>query len=227
MKLLLVVLLATGASAAPHRDLAPEGAYPHQVSLKFLDVHSCGGSIIDETTILTAAHCVQSLIPEFTSVIVGTNHLHSGGHQYAVTKILPHDRYDPILVKNDIALVTLERPIEFNGQVRPIELETEHVGGGVDCVVSGWMSGEDAESLQHIKLKTIESVTCATFLIDDTQICAKSAEERAHCSADSGNPLVTDKQIGIASFGSLCNEGSPDVYTRVSAYERWIEKSKR
>lgn len=37
---------------------APIGKYPHQVSLRSYNSHFCGGSIIDEYNVLTAAHCI-------------------------------------------------------------------------------------------------------------------------------------------------------------------------
>ncbi|KAK5640450.1 hypothetical protein RI129_011261 [Pyrocoelia pectoralis] len=213
---------------------APEGAYPYQISLRYFGSHNCGGSIVDETTILTAAHCVVGSSPGYLSVIAGSNKLSSGGDSYEIESIRSHAEYDSWNIYNDIAIVKLKTPIVFTDKVKKIDLETEYVGAAVDCVLSGWGSlsypGSLPDNLQHIDLKTITSEDCADLMnhgtLDRTQICTLTKAGEGACHGDSGGPLVANKQIGIVSFGFPCARGYPDAFTRVSAYKDWIEQNR-
>lgn len=58
-------------------------------------------------------------------------------------------------------------------------------------------------------------------------VCAEGEGQRSICEGDSGGPLFTfnNTLIGITSFGKeTCEDGSPQVFTRVSEYTKWIKK---
>ncbi|KAK5640462.1 hypothetical protein RI129_011273 [Pyrocoelia pectoralis] len=213
---------------------APDGAYPYQISLQVYDQHLCGGSIMDATTILTAAHCINPEYEGLYTVKVGTVLVNEGGDVYEVAEARVHPNYSTQHTKNDIAIVKLKSPIIFNEKVQPIALETEHVDGDVECVLTGWgylqYPGTGSDELQQVDLKTVTNTECSTMLnspyIDETQICTLTTVGEGSCHGDSGGPLVADKQIGIVSFGIPCAIGFPDVYTRVSAYKDWIEQNR-
>ena len=69
-----------------------------------------------------------------------------------------------------------------------------------------------------------------SYTLPSTAICA-GAEGRDACDGDGGGPLVCEHngqwfQVGIVSFGIGCGRrGIPGVYTRVQAYEQWIENT--
>ncbi|KAB0793865.1 hypothetical protein PPYR_13485 [Photinus pyralis] len=213
---------------------APEGAYPYQVSLRSFGSHNCGGSIIDATTVMTAAHCVTGSSPSFLRVVAGSNKLNSGGVTYEIESIRAHTGYDSWRFTNDIALLKLKTPISFTDKVKAVDLETEYLGAEVDCILSGWgrlnYPGSLPNNLQHIDLKTITSEDCAKLLnhnsVDRTHICTLTKAGEGACHGDSGGPLVANKQIGIVSFGRPCAKGYPDAFTRVSAFTDWIEKNR-
>ncbi|XP_031355048.1 chymotrypsin-1-like [Photinus pyralis] len=213
---------------------APEGAYPYQVSLRSFGSHNCGGSIIDATTVMTAAHCVTGSSPSFLRVVVGSNKLNSGGVTYEIESIRAHTGFDSWRLINDIAILKLKTPITFTDKVKAVDLETEYLGAEVDCVLSGWgrlnYPGSLPNNLQHIDLKTITSEDCAKLLnhnsVDRTHICTLTKAGEGACHGDSGGPLVANKQIGIVSFGRPCAKGYPDAFTRVSAFTDWIEKNR-
>jgi len=215
---------------------ADEGAYPYQISMRGASgSHSCGGSIIGPTTVLTAAHCVAGASPSRLSVVVGSNKLNSGGVKHAVKAIKAHEKYNSLTIRNDIALLILASPITYSSTVAPIELETEDVAGNVDAVLSGWGTtsypGSIPNNLQYLNLKTISVSECKKQhplfpTVNESQVCTLTQKGEGACHGDSGGPLVSNgKQIGVVSWGTPCAKGKPDVFTRVSAFGDWIQKN--
>ncbi|KAK4873577.1 hypothetical protein RN001_012937 [Aquatica leii] len=213
-----------------------DGEYPYQVSQKVYNRHNCGGSIIDSSTILTAAHCVYRHPPEEMTILVGSNKLNQGGVTHPVKKYIMHQMYDQKTLQNDIALIKLSTRIHFTSSVHSIALDHEYIPGGIDCVLSGWgwisYPGSSVNKLQHVSLKTTDIDVCRDRLstinypILDTNICAFTKNKQGGCRGDSGGPLVANgKQIGILSWLRYCGTGVPDVFTRVSSYIDWIDKA--
>ncbi|XP_018400105.1 PREDICTED: serine protease 48-like, partial [Cyphomyrmex costatus] len=86
------------------------GEFPHQVSLRYNDNHVCGGSIISQTKILTAAHCVTVPKPPYNDFKVATGSISiTGGQLHNVKKITVHPQfsnsYEDAWI-NDIAVIT-------------------------------------------------------------------------------------------------------------------------
>ena len=173
---LLGVLLATGAPSAAQAPegggaddievvggtLAAPGEFPFAVGLlhanqpdNFL-AQFCGGSLISNRRVLTAAHCVDTLDPSQVEVLVGTNSLASGGQRRAVRDIHVHPGWDPSNNRNDLATLDLASPASIAG-VRvprrdqafapPATTSTvvglgSHRGGPGRCVPDGAVEGE-------------------------------------------------------------------------------------
>lgn len=116
------------------------GDAPYQISMRFkkYDFHFCGGSIINETWILTAAHCTTNFKPDQIEVVAGNLKLGAGGDRYAVDRIVAHERYDPNTLRNDIALLRLATPITYSDTVEPVELCDQYTEGGQPMMLSGW-----------------------------------------------------------------------------------------
>ncbi|KAF5287789.1 hypothetical protein FQA39_LY15725 [Lamprigera yunnana] len=236
----LVGLLAVGAFCAPKSrqgkivggEAASPGQFPYQISLRYRGSHNCGGSIINPGTILTAAHCLDGFGKDFMTVVVGTNHVSEGGVEHSVLSAVFHAQYNALTVRHDIGLLKLDSEIAYNDNVKPIALETQHVGEDVDLVLSGWgktsYPGNGAIDLQFIHLKSVSNEVCkgAHFFppIFDTQICTFTKRGEGACHGDSGGPLASETaQVGIVSWGQPCAINYPDVFTRVSSYITWIE----
>ncbi|XP_075986161.1 chymotrypsin-1-like isoform X2 [Anticarsia gemmatalis] len=215
---------------------AANGSFPYQVSLRVWGVwHFCGASLVTPRVILTAAHCVERMKPEYFQAVVGTNQLRAGGKGYAIRKIVMHQEYDNDIIKNDIAVLFTEEEMDFSSTVDAIELNDEPVMKGEDLTLTGWGTtsypGRLPNDLMQLELKSITYEECkeahkSTNAVFETQICAMTKAGEGACHGDSGGPLVREgRQIGIVSWGIPCARGKPDVYTKVEAYMRWIEKT--
>ncbi|RZB40004.1 Trypsin domain containing protein, partial [Asbolus verrucosus] len=91
-------------------DKAKPGQFPFIVSINVRDqaMHWCGGSIINENWIVTAAHCMLYWSPRELEVLVGTNTLDSGGTKYSALTIIVHPAYNDTIYTDDIALLKID-----------------------------------------------------------------------------------------------------------------------
>lgn len=112
---------------------------PHQVSLRFKpDSHFCGGSIITNWWILSAAHCVDGQTPDQIVAVVGTLYLDQGGDRFAITLIIAHELYTPTLIRNDISMLKVDREFPADAPYKPIVLGDSLILGGVGLRLTGW-----------------------------------------------------------------------------------------
>lgn len=123
------------------RDAFP-GQFPHQVAFRLTnDVHFCGGAIIHQYFIISAAHCFQKYtsVPANIRAVVGAHRRSQDGIIHLVAGILNHRGYDRSIWANDIAIVRTIRPIQYNSvNVRAINLPTRAVPDNFPLAVSGW-----------------------------------------------------------------------------------------
>lgn len=168
------------------------------------------------------------------TVVVGTNHLSYGGYAYPAVKYLYHRDFNFDDILNDIALIKVGIPIQFNERIQPVSLATFNVPSGYNAIVSGWGKlGEYSplsDNLLYQVFQTIDFPTCSSLLLPSkisySQICAFSTYGQGTCQGDSGSPLVINGvQHGITSWGIACAVGVPDVYTRVYSHLSWVYKT--
>ncbi|EFN87985.1 Chymotrypsin-1 [Harpegnathos saltator] len=215
---------------------APNGKFPYQVSLRLDNKHFCGGSIINNRTILTAAHCVAGktspIILSRITVHAGTNFLKRPGIVYRPKNITYHKEFNRSRLANDIAVITLSSVIKYTKLIQPVPLATSDIAPGRRCILSGWgrisMGGDVPNKLQEIELVVYDSRKCkrtyTNFL--NSQICTYKKRGQGACHGDSGSPLVANgTQIGIVSYGQPCAIGYPDVYTKVAAFKKWLKQN--
>ncbi|XP_022123055.2 chymotrypsin-1 [Pieris rapae] len=217
---------------------APEGLVPHQVALKETDGWTfCGGAIISDRWILTAAHCVLSRKPSEFTAVVGTLSRTKGGTKYAISKVNAHKEYNkPNRFGNDIAVISTKEAIKFNEYVKALPLPEKDVTSGLSCILSGWGKLGDRmpspDKLQYLYVKTLNSVQCSKKLtngrsssvIKPSQMCTLNKSEEGTCQGDSGGSLVCNgTSTGIVSFNWPCARNLPDVYTNTYKYISWIK----
>uniref|UniRef100_A0A8C4X320 Acrosin n=1 Tax=Erpetoichthys calabaricus TaxID=27687 RepID=A0A8C4X320_ERPCA len=221
--------------------VARRGAWPWQVSFQFLDdvVYTmyCGGCIITNYWVLTAAHCFNGKL----RVVAGVHNIKHPEATIQISNISLKSNwsFDAKLRYHDIAVVRLATPVAFNNFVQPICMTTDysrldflncHISGWGVTTTSRWNAPSEMLRTHVVKVFSDEQCFGALYLYKkDFMMCAGLEDGGADtCQGDSGGPLqCSDKTgnyylVGITSFGRGCAEkGSPGIYTRVSNYKDW------
>ena len=214
---------------------------PYQVSISFFGSHYCGGSIVAEQWVLTAAHCADEE-PSDYKIRAGSSHSHVGGSLHDVDKIIRHQKYFVSSVgipNNDIALFRVTKPFTIDKTRQIIEMYEidEETKVGMYSVITGWGTtnpeiSRPPTNLQTVTVPIISKDSCKKAYekltnMDAGQICAAYPEGgKDACQGDSGGPLVIDGRLaGVVSWGEGCAvAGKPGVYTEVAYYREWIDK---
>uniref|UniRef100_A0A8D0L295 coagulation factor Xa n=1 Tax=Sphenodon punctatus TaxID=8508 RepID=A0A8D0L295_SPHPU len=198
----------------------------------------CGGTILSEYFILTAAHCIGQ--NKIFSVIVGevdreieenTESVHK------VDKIFLHIKFVSQTYDYDIALIKLKNPIQFSEYVLPACLPDADFIGTVSGFGRTHEKRRTSTTLQMLKVPFIDRDTCmrsSSFDITQNMFCAGyHSNPKDACQGDSGGPHVTEYRgtyfvTGIVSWGEGCaREGKYGIYTKVSKFHSWIRKRQR
>ncbi|XP_047519483.1 trypsin delta-like [Pieris napi] len=211
-------------------------AVPWQVSLRHKSRFSCGGSVVTDIWILTAAHCLKSFKTNDLSVRVGSSWKTHGGEMYDVKESYMHPQYDNKNLLNDVGLLRLYSTLRFSSRVLPILLAARdsRLPANQMAIVSGWglmkEKGQSAKFLQSASIRTIVMKLCrqsgVNLGIDPASMfCAGSFTQPSPsvCHGDSGGPIVSEGLlIGAVSWGIGCARGNfPGVYTRLSDPVIW------
>ncbi|XP_038029020.2 ovochymase-1 isoform X5 [Anas platyrhynchos] len=208
-------------------------------SLQYEGHRFCGGVLIDEKWVLTAARCNFSA--QMDEVVLGKIHVLpnvKSNSPVLVKAVHTHHNFSGFPSTNDLALLELQEPIKpgDSAAVACLAGSGEEVSPDARCLTAGWgergAGGEEEQGsrLQQVEVSLLSYEACVSYWgqnIEETNICARSAGA-AFCMGDSGWPLICGthghyKLVGIASWASdNCNPESPTVYTKVSAYRDWI-----
>lgn len=176
-QVLFVLALAAIASASPLPEdfvdpfivggtNAALGQYPYQVSLRSSGSHFCGGSIINNRWVLSAAHCTIGRGQSSITLVVGTVLLNSGGASHVSSRIINHPDYNSQTIANDVSVVQSATTIVFNTNVQAIALGSAFIGGGINAMLTGWGStstigiGSVPNNLQQLPTTTLTNADC-------------------------------------------------------------------
>jgi len=229
-----------GVAAIPH-------SWPWIVNMAF-GQFMCGGTILDDETVLTAAHCCDGYQrrPKQVKGIIGDHNYHHedlGEKMFLAKEVIVHQDYSRRTVVHDICIVKFEN---MNLSRRPIAAAAclpttgSHPKAGTRCWTAGWgytSEGKVAEQLQEVDLKIIDDAKCrktqnGAFLVPHAMFCAGTfVGGKDACQGDSGGPLIcADSKsqpivMGVTSWGIGCGKAnSPGVWTKVSSYIPWIKR---
>ncbi|XP_051979597.1 granzyme-like protein 1 isoform X1 [Xyrauchen texanus] len=220
--------IVNGKEAKPH-------SRPYMVSVQYNGQHICGGFLISNEFVLTAAHCRnKSLI---LTTVVGAHFLQNkseNSERIKVNSYHEHPNYNNKTQHNDIMLLRLEKKVTQNNNVDWISIpKTEgDIEADSVCSVAGWgalkFNGALSPTLMETNVKIMKINDCENkwgkAFSASKMICVYG--NGGSCAGDSGGPLVCgDTAVGVSSFGSKhdCNSLKyPEVYTKISAYLPWI-----
>lgn len=207
---------------------ARQNSWPWQVFVKF--GFDCGGALIDEYWVATAAHCINTNSRN-PYVRVGA-HLHSSdiyndprlGVKIAVERTIIHPNYNAQNFKYDLALLKLKEPAMIRDDSGTVDLSTvapiclSQDGTCFEkttpCVVTGW-GVEDANTwdrqdfLQEVAVRTMSNEECTShptyqaYFDPESMLCAGWIDGgKDACAGDSGGPLVCRVPDGAGGYGN-------------------------
>uniref|UniRef100_A0A182TYX3 Peptidase S1 domain-containing protein n=1 Tax=Anopheles melas TaxID=34690 RepID=A0A182TYX3_9DIPT len=230
-----------GEETAPHE-------LPYQVSLQWNysndtipPMHFCGGAVLTESWILTAAHCKTSYTADgYIEVVAGAHDILNRGEvnqRRKIEQIITHERYCGTVCPYDIALIRVAEPFVLGDTVKPIRLPALNAsfqGSALHLIAI-------VVVLQKVVLPLVDYDECRQLWYDvshlaDTNVCAGPEDgSKSSCSADSGGPLVTMNGtraseepvlIGLVSWGPYpcASPWRPNIFTGVAYFVDWIEQ---
>ncbi|XP_040073888.1 protein masquerade [Ixodes scapularis] len=250
------------AAAAPDRrqagrvtggkDALP-GEWCWQVALvNAKNQYLCGGALIGTQWVLTAAHCVTSLVRNGEPVFVrvgdhdlGSERGHPGAQTRRAATTYIHHNHNGQSLDNDIALLKLQGPVQLNSVVCLVCLPARGSSRspGNRCTVTGYgylgEGGPIALRVREAQVPVVEDRECTTkinavtekqFLLPASTYCAGGESGNDACQGDGGGPMVCHvdgfyELTGLVSWGFGCGRADvPGVYVKVSAFIGWINQ---
>ncbi|XP_058812945.1 venom protease-like [Topomyia yanbarensis] len=236
-------------------ELAKLGEFPHMAAIGYRKSltepieYRCGGSMISERFVLTAAHCrsKEAVLVRLGDLDLSSDSDGAKPEDYAIEAFIKHPNYTIRTKYDDIALIKLAVAVQLSYQIRPACLYQSEEVTEQKLIATGYGAEESfGPSVNHLLKVVLDRFSrhgCQlqyrdvvgqplTRGIVDSQICAGYADGgRDTCQGDSGGPLqVRDADndcifyvVAVTSFGKSCGTTIPGIYTLASWYLDWIE----
>lgn len=132
--------------------------YPWLVGLQKNGKIYCGGALISNGFVLTAAHCVNSFEAKDIRVFLGGHNISADYTEIRrVAEIISHDYFHPTTFDNDIALLKLDKSVQFSAKIQPACLpETQFEDyDGVYTLIAGWGRTDEKDVNSHKGLRSV------------------------------------------------------------------------
>ncbi|XP_073952290.1 chymotrypsin-1-like [Choristoneura fumiferana] len=207
--------------------------YYHASLQNLTGSHVCGGAVVSERHVVTAAHCVQGTEPQYIKIVVGTTNLDEGGKQYDVEAIKIYNDFNFSERANDIAMLKISEAFNLN-DIEIIKLDENYLNENDTVILTGFgavqVNGESSRLMHILDLTVFSQEICRYAMrnsraVLDNMFCTFTRMGEGTCHGDSGGPLIKDnKLVGLVSWGIPCAVGFPDVHTRIAPYADWIQK---
>uniref|UniRef100_A0A672YWN5 trypsin n=1 Tax=Sphaeramia orbicularis TaxID=375764 RepID=A0A672YWN5_9TELE len=221
-----------GREAVPH-------SRPYMVMMVNGKTHHCGGFLLNEEFVMTAAHCDA----RHPNVLLGLHNFKKKENIQTISavKLFPYKDYDPAEFRNDLMLIKLSSKATFSSNVRPITLADHNDPAPESCIVPGWGRHDQTRHmsvvLREVNLTLISSESCE----EHNSYCSEGEKRPAEVSVfiehngqitygvfvgDSGGPLVCEngKAYGVvSSYKTTTNGQKMSYFTKISDYREWID----
>lgn len=195
----------------------------------------CGGTLVDDNKVVTAAHCTAGKQPADIIVVAGREDKESGaGVATPVREIWVHPDFTDVRSGSDVSVLTLVQRLPYVTLDLPSKAEADLYTAGQPGLILGWgrtaADGQPSRYLLKASVPLMADPECTKSYPaykPEAMVCAGVPQGGVDsCQGDSGGPLVVDgKLVGVTSWGEGCAApGKPGVYTRVMSYLDQLEE---